>query len=80
MEDRLQRVEREIAQLRVDRATDVAVLAALKEDVQDLTKAVTNLNATLNRARGAIWFIGFSGVAVIESVHWIAEHFFGAKK
>ena len=57
MEDRIQRLEISVVELRVDNASLAKSVEHLSESVRDLVTVVGTLRDTMNKGRGALWML-----------------------
>ncbi|HEU4600509.1 MAG TPA: DUF1515 family protein [Steroidobacteraceae bacterium] len=77
MEDRVQRLEVEVVELRVQNAEFSGSLTALKEAVSELKCVVQDLRDTMNKGRGAVWLFGIGAAALGGLVSAILKKLLG---
>lgn len=64
MEERIQRIEVEVVNLRIAHAEFNGALSSLREAVDELREVVQDLRDTMNQGRGAIWLFGIGAAGL----------------
>lgn len=70
MEEQIAELQQKVARLE-ERSENLTL--ALKEN----TQAITNLTASLNKSKGALWVIGIAGgcvTLIFNTLLWIKQH------
>jgi hypothetical protein len=75
VEHRVSRLEEHVGDLRAVSATHGSKLAHQQTAIQELTEAVKELTAVLNKSRGALWVIGVSSATFGAIAGWFSSVF-----
>jgi chromosome segregation ATPase len=74
MEQRLHALEQHVGTLRESTAANGVQIQSLKDAVDELTPAVRELTATINKSKGAIWFAGGMGGVIGWAISLVKGH------
>jgi len=75
MDDRLQRLERDVSDLRVANSGLEVEVKNLSTQVHNLSDAVTKLNTTMSEGKGALWVVRIVFGTIGAGAVWFLDHF-----